>query len=151
MKTFRLLQQKTMKTSRLLACLTLAALTACADIDDSVNMEGADTGAFLTSITLSDATGRNVTVKATLPPLTTDANGREQLKDPADTEILVKVRPTADLTQLKPVATLSATSAGASISPKMGTLTDFSSPRTYTVTSYDKKTKTTYTLRVTQQ
>ena len=97
---------------------------------------------------MTDAKGNDVVVSTNIPVLITDANKQEHLKDPSNTEILVTVKPEADVTNLKLVGTLSNTSSAATISPKMGVLADFSNPRTYTVTSYNKKNIVAYSVRV---
>ncbi len=49
-----------MKTLKLSACIMLTALSACADIDDSVDMTEVTTGANLSVVKMNDAVGRNV-------------------------------------------------------------------------------------------
>ena len=116
-----------MKTLKLFVCATLLLLSACVDFEEE---------------------GPDVVVSTNIPVLITDANKQEHLKDPSNTEILVTVKPEADVTNLKLVGTLSNTSSAATISPKMGVLADFSNPRTYTVTSYNKKNIVAYSVRV---
>lgn len=137
-----------MKTLKLLVCTVVMALSACVNIDDSADMTGIDTGAYLTAIKVSDAGGKDVVVRTVIPPLVLDMNKQEQLKNPSDTEILITVKPGTDVTALKLVGTLSSSSEAASISPKMGVLADFSSPRIYTVTSYNKESVVAYSIRI---
>ncbi|MBX9188753.1 hypothetical protein HCG69_11850 [Bacteroides sp. K03] len=138
-----------MKTLKLFVCATLLLLSACVDFEEKgPDVSGIDTGAYLTAVKMTDAKGNDVVVSTNIPTLITDANKQEQLKDPSNTEILITVKPEADVTNLKLVGTLSNTSSAASISPKMGVLADFSSPRTYTVTSYNKKNIVAYSVRV---
>ena len=138
-----------MKTLKLFVCAILLLLSACVDFEEEVpDVSGIDTGAYLTAVKMTDAKGNDVVVSTNIPTLITDANKQEQLKDPSNTEILITVKPEADVTNLKLVGTLSNTSSAATISPKMGVLADFSSPRTYTVTSYNKKNIVAYSVRV---
>lgn len=138
-----------MKTLKLFVCATLLLLSACVDFEEeSPDVSGIDTGAYLTAVKMTDAKGNDVVVSTNIPVLITDANKQEHLKDPSNTEILVTVKPEADVTNLKLVGTLSNTSSAATISPKMGVLADFSNPRTYTVTSYNKKNIVAYSVRV---
>ena len=133
-----------MKTLKLFVCATLLLLSACVDFEEEgPDVSGIDTGAYLTAVKMTDAKGNT-----NIPVLITDANKQEHLKDPSNTEILVTVKPEADVTNLKLVGTLSNTSSAATISPKMGVLADFSNPRTYTVTSYNKKNIVAYSVRV---
>ena len=138
-----------MKTLKLFVCATLLLLSACVDFEvEGPDVSGIDTGAYLTAVKMTDAKGNDVVVSTNIPVLITDANKQEHLKDPSNTEILVTVKPEADVTNLKLVGTLSNTSSAATISPKMGVLADFSNPRTYTVTSYNKKNIVAYSVRV---
>ena len=138
-----------MKTLKLFVCATLLLLSACVNVEEEgPDVSGIDTGAYLTAVKMTDAKGNDVVVSTNIPTLITDANKQEQLKDPSNTEILITVKPEADVTNLKLVGTLSNTSSAATISPKMGVLADFSSPRTYTVTSYNKKNIVAYSVRV---
>ena len=117
-------------------------------LEEGPDVSGIDTGTYLTAVKMTDAKGNDVVVSTNIPVLITDANKQEHLKDPSNTEILVTVKPEADVTNLKLVGTLSNTSSAATISPKMGVLADFSNPRTYTVTSYNKKNIVAYSVRV---
>ena len=138
-----------MKTLKLFVCATLLLLSACVDFEEEgPDISCIDTGAYLTAVKMTDAKGNDVVVSTNIPVLITDANKQEHLKDPSNTEILVTVKPEADVTNLKLVGTLSNTSSAATISPKMGVLADFSNPRTYTVTSYNKKNIVAYSVRV---
>ncbi|WP_320970422.1 hypothetical protein [Bacteroides nordii] len=138
-----------MKTLKLFVCATLLLLSACVDFEEEgPDVSGIDTGAYLTAVKMTDAKGNDVVVSTNIPVLITDANKQEHLKDPSNTEILVTVKPEAGVTNLKLVGTLSNTSSAATISPKMGVLADFSNPRTYTVTSYNKKNIVAYSVRV---
>ena len=138
-----------MKTLKLFVCATLLLLSACVDFEEEgPDVSVIDTGAYLTAVKMTDAKGNDVVVSTNIPVLITDANKQEHLKDPSNTEILVTVKPEADVTNLKLVGTLSNTSSAATISPKMGVLADFSNPRTYTVTSYNKKNIVAYSVRV---
>ena len=138
-----------MKTLKLFVCATLLLLSACVDFEEEgPDVSGIDTGAYLTAVKMTDAKGNDVVVSTNIPVLITDANKQEHLKDPSNTEILVTEKPEADVTNLKLVGTLSNTSSAATISPKMGVLADFSNPRTYTVTSYNKKNIVAYSVRV---
>ena len=120
-----------MKTLKLFVCATLLLLSACVDFEEEgPDVSGIDTGAYLTAVKMTDAKGNDVVVSTNIPVLITD------------------VKPEADVTNLKLVGTLSNTSSAATISPKMGVLADFSNPRTYTVTSYNKKNIVAYSVRV---
>lgn len=138
-----------MKTLKLLACTVFLLLSACVDFEEEgQDVSGIDTGAYLIGLKVTDVKGGNVVSGIEIPALITDINGLEQLKDPSNTVILVTVKADTDVTGLRLVGTLSNTSLAATISPKMGVLTDFTNSRTYTVTSHNKNNVVNYSVRV---
>lgn len=68
--------------------------------------------------------------------------------DTVANQIHAVVDPSADITRLAPRATIA---DGATINPPMGVFTDFSSPKTYTVTAGDRVNSRAWVIHVSKE